>query len=350
MMIRANQELKEQVALKTSQLSHQSRILLTNNHQLRKQLQVRRLIFSQSVNSLKDRVQKYDIGLRHDSQEVLKLLTGELELLLNVREVDGEALPVYNLTLIISSVLRGWQEEFIKAGISVRIPTDEEVYIKLSHFNLDELFTVLFDGIIKRSYRNQTIHGQIVTYNGKVSLRITDEGDAISSPVLSDTSIQNLGRLAEQSGGEMAYHSSSERNLIELVWPEGETFDDRSVVELTDATAQEQSTEQDPWLDKVRALVAEHFSDANFGTASAAKMMFVSERSLQRRLKNSIKKTFTEYLTEVRLDHACQRLLAGAKISDVAFDCGFNDPSYFSQRFKHRFGMSPTQFIEGHEA
>ncbi|MCZ8487371.1 AraC family transcriptional regulator [Vibrio lentus] len=32
-------------------------------------------------------------------------------------------------------------------------------------------------------------------------------------------------------------------------------------------------------------------------------------------------------------------ILAG-KVSDVAFDSGFNDPSYFSQRFKHHFGMS----------
>ncbi|MDN3683640.1 helix-turn-helix domain-containing protein [Vibrio sinaloensis] len=48
----------------------------------------------------------------------------------------------------------------------------------------------------------------------------------------------------------------------------------------------------------------------------------------------------------MRLDNACRRLLAGEKVSDVAFECGFNDPSYFSQRFKHRFGVPPTQFVE----
>ncbi|PTO71289.1 helix-turn-helix transcriptional regulator, partial [Vibrio splendidus] len=52
---------------------------------------------------------------------------------------------------------------------------------------------------------------------------------------------------------------------------------------------------------------------------------------------------------EVRLEHACERLLAGEKISDVAFDSGFNDPSYFSQRFKHHFGMSPSKFAENSE-
>nr|WP_289847775.1 helix-turn-helix transcriptional regulator [Vibrio hepatarius] len=74
--------------------------------------------------------------------------------------------------------------------------------------------------------------------------------------------------------------------------------------------------------------------------------MYMSERSLQRRFKLATERTFTDYLTEIRLDYACRHLLAGQKVSDVAFECGFNDPSYFSQRFKHRFGVSPTQFVE----
>nr|WP_275436227.1 helix-turn-helix transcriptional regulator [Vibrio sp. Of14-4] len=73
--------------------------------------------------------------------------------------------------------------------------------------------------------------------------------------------------------------------------------------------------------------------------------MYTSERSLQRRFKSATERTFTDYLTEVRLDYACRRLLNGQKVSDVAFECGFNDPSYFSRRFRHRFGVSPTQFV-----
>ncbi len=75
----------------------------------------------------------------------------------------------------------------------------------------------------------------------------------------------------------------------------------------------------------------------------------MSERSLQRRFKTATHKTFKEYLTEYRLEKACQVLLEGQKVAQVAFCCGFNDPSYFSQRFKHHFGVSPTQFIEDKE-
>lgn len=350
MMSKANHELTEQVALKTNQLSHQSRILLANNHQLRKQLQVRRLIFSQSIDSLKQRMGNHTMNGDGASQIDLSRFTHELEQLLNVREIDGEALPVYNLNVIINSVMNAWREEFFKAGISLEFPNEDDTFVKLMHFNLDELLTVLFDGIVKRSYRNQTITVQVTKQDGLVSLVVLDQGDSLDSSALLGTSMQSLTELVNKSGGEMKSHSSTERNLIEITWPEGEAFDEETVTQMT--TEQEMAPNRvvDPWLDKLTALVAQHYSDPEFGTSLAAKLMFVSERSLQRRLKSAFEKTFTEYLTEVRLDHACRRLLAGAKVSDVAFDCGFNDPSYFSQRFKHRFGMSPTQFVEGHES
>ncbi|MGC7895012.1 helix-turn-helix transcriptional regulator [Vibrio anguillarum] len=96
-------------------------------------------------------------------------------------------------------------------------------------------------------------------------------------------------------------------------------------------------------------MVHNHYSDPEFSTSSAAKSLFVSERSLQRRFKAITNKTFKEYLNEIRLEKACQYLLAGGKVAQVAFDCGFNDPSYFSQRFKHHFGLSPTQFVDDNE-
>lgn len=103
------------------------------------------------------------------------------------------------------------------------------------------------------------------------------------------------------------------------------------------------------WLSKVEKLIELHYSDPNFTTSTAAQALYVSERSLQRRFKAATGKTFKESLNEVRLEKACQSLLSGAKIAQVAFDCGFNDPSYFSQRFKHHFGLSPSQFIEDQE-
>lgn len=91
-------------------------------------------------------------------------------------------------------------------------------------------------------------------------------------------------------------------------------------------------------------LVSVHFNDPEFSTAMASKSLFISERSFQRRFKSLFGATFTDYLTDVRMEKACEMLLHGEKVADVAFACGFNDPSYFSQRFKLYFGLPPSKF------
>ncbi|RTZ16915.1 helix-turn-helix domain-containing protein [Vibrio aquaticus] len=345
LMSAANRELKGQVALKTNQLRHQSRILLTNNQQLRKQLQVRRLIFLQSVSALKDKLKLLPIG-EATPNSVVQHVTRELDLIANTRSTNGSALPVHNLTLTLQSALSGWKDELTKAGISVELDAEDELYIGLVNFNLDEIFSLLFDGVIKRCYRNQTVIIQLVHRDETVTFSMLDQGEGLDSASMLTSTVQNLRSLVEQSGGEMSIHVSDERNLLELTWQASDIFDEHSIVTVNNNSESPLLNDDDPWLEKVVKLVEENYADPDFSTSSAAKLLFVSERSLQRRLKSAIEKTFTEYLTEVRLDNACRRLLAGEKVSDVAFECGFNDPSYFSQRFKHRFGMSPTQFIE----
>ena len=56
-----------------------------------------------------------------------------------------------------------------------------------------------------------------------------------------------------------------------------------------------------------------------------------------------------EYVTEIRLEKACEMLISGNKVANAAFESGFNDPSYFSKRFKRHYGLSPTQFVSENE-
>jgi AraC-like DNA-binding protein len=54
--------------------------------------------------------------------------------------------------------------------------------------------------------------------------------------------------------------------------------------------------------------------------------------------------SFTVRLTELRLRKAAERLAhpGDGRISDIAFDCGFNDLSYFNRCFRRRFGLTPS--------
>ncbi|KJY83435.1 AraC family transcriptional regulator [Vibrio galatheae] len=342
LMAQTNRELKAQVALKTSQLRHQSRVLLGNNNQLRKQLHVRWLFYSQSIEKLKQRLNA-TVAKGLTPSQLTEYMLQELDMLVNIRSANGKSLPIFNITMVLRSVITGWKNELNRVGIQIELKADEDLFVAVKDFNLDELFNVLFDGMLRRCYRNQVVAIQLMQREGMVVFSMLDQGSALDIDTTSVSSNDNLSKLVTQSGGDIHLFSSKERNLIEIAWQESLPIDGSAVVAEEDENL---LNHDDVWLSKVRQLVEAHYADPEFSTSSAAKLLYVSERSLQRRLKSSIEKTFTEYLTEVRLDNACLRLLAGERVSDVAFECGFNDPSYFSQRFKHRFGMSPTQFVE----
>jgi AraC-like DNA-binding protein len=56
--------------------------------------------------------------------------------------------------------------------------------------------------------------------------------------------------------------------------------------------------------------------------------------------------TFTEFLREERLGLAHRMLLTrrfdGLKMSDIAFESGFSDVSYFNRAFRNRYGVTPS--------
>jgi AraC-like DNA-binding protein len=58
--------------------------------------------------------------------------------------------------------------------------------------------------------------------------------------------------------------------------------------------------------------------------------------------------SFAERVLELRLQRARAELADPRhdrrKVIDIAYDCGFNDVSYFNRCFRRRFGASPTQF------
>lgn len=116
---------------------------------------------------------------------------------------------------------------------------------------------------------------------------------------------------------------------------------------LTELVPQiESMNSQQAWLTKIAYHIRRDYGCAEFGTAAMARVLHMSERSFQRHFKQLTGTTFKHHLIECRLAYAQRYLLAGYRVTETALACGFNDPSYFSQRFRAQFGLSPTQFIE----
>ena len=60
--------------------------------------------------------------------------------------------------------------------------------------------------------------------------------------------------------------------------------------------------------------------------------------------KKTVNQTFTDFMNEYRINQACKLLITEKSITDICFDCGFANASYFSKVFKQIKGKSPLQF------
>lgn len=69
----------------------------------------------------------------------------------------------------------------------------------------------------------------------------------------------------------------------------------------------------------------------------------LSEKYICRIFKEYTAKTVMDYVNECRIEKACARIGVNS-ITQTAFDCGFNDLSYFCKVFKKYKGMSPSEY------
>lgn len=64
-------------------------------------------------------------------------------------------------------------------------------------------------------------------------------------------------------------------------------------------------------------------------------------------LRTHTRKTFSQLLNEVRIEHACRLLKDSTQsVSQIAFACGYSNLSNFNRQFKQVTGMTPREYIK----
>lgn len=97
-------------------------------------------------------------------------------------------------------------------------------------------------------------------------------------------------------------------------------------------------------LESVLQCIDENLSDEYFSVETLCQDIGFSERQLQRKLKAVTNKSPNQLIRSVRLHRAKELLLKNNKnISEVAYQTGFSNPSYFSKCFKKEFNVSPSE-------
>lgn len=97
--------------------------------------------------------------------------------------------------------------------------------------------------------------------------------------------------------------------------------------------------------DKLLKYVDENYCDTALCLISAADYMETSIYVVSRLFKEATGRGFKEYITEKRLEKACDLLVTTKdSISIISGKVGFENPTYFSTLFKMKYGIPPVQY------
>ena len=95
---------------------------------------------------------------------------------------------------------------------------------------------------------------------------------------------------------------------------------------------------------RVRSKLIEHLPAGRISEAEIASSINVSQRSLQRKLREQ-GMTYTQLVEETRRDLSLQYVRdPNYSFNEVAFLLGFTEPANFSRAFKRWYGRSPSEF------
>lgn len=76
-----------------------------------------------------------------------------------------------------------------------------------------------------------------------------------------------------------------------------------------------------------------------------AELVNMSPSSFCHFFKKRTQRSFTDYLTELRIGNAAKLLIESEKnISEICYESGFNNVSNFNRSFKHQRGCTPSEF------
>ncbi len=100
---------------------------------------------------------------------------------------------------------------------------------------------------------------------------------------------------------------------------------------------------------KVYEYVTENFRQKIL-LEEVASLGNMTESAFSRYFTSRMNKPFSEFLSDVRISHACKLLHeADLNISEICYECGFNTLSNFNKQFKDRMGVTPLVYKKDYQ-
>lgn len=98
-------------------------------------------------------------------------------------------------------------------------------------------------------------------------------------------------------------------------------------------------------LSSVIEIIEHNIQEPELHVGTLCKELNIGRTILAEKIKGITGMTPREFIESIKMKHAAQLLKNGnMRISEIAYELGFNDPKYFTLRFKKQFGKSPSEY------
>lgn len=95
---------------------------------------------------------------------------------------------------------------------------------------------------------------------------------------------------------------------------------------------------------KIKEFISEHYKE-DLRLSDLAQLVGMSSVSFSRFFRLRTGKTLSNYITDIRLGYAARMLVDTSKnVSEICYECGFNNLSNFNRIFKSKRGFTPRDF------
>ena len=151
--------------------------------------------------------------------------------------------------------------------------------------------------------------------------------------------INNQRILIEQKAEELDRQNAVLKHEIE------ELAGNRLIIALNPVVPE--NSRDDDFKSKVMEVLKGNYSNPDLDVALFCDRMGMSKTSLNKKLQESMGHSVTELIRTYRLTVAHEMIVNNRQtglmnISEIAYECGFNDPKYFTRCFSKEFGVAPS--------
>lgn len=205
------------------------------------------------------------------------------------------------------------------------------------------------DIIISELLINNNLCAKLLTY-------LRDSSEYSSVPFIVFTTNDTGEENAYDAGADIFIHKNSGIHLLHKAMASFLNQRRRLTYKLQhfspkDIKLVENSNEREsylPFVKEVKQIMEEHISDSTFTIGDLAKKFGLSRVHFYNRFNEAFETSPADYLLNLRLAKALNLLQSPLTISEIAFQCGFSSPGYFTKVFSQKYSQSPKAYQRMH--